>query len=155
MLDPARLANVTVAIHLTDDIDHQITREELLRAQKSSKDTAPGEDGITYSMLNQVCDVIGDPLLLLFKMSLMHGVVPEAWTTANIIPISKHNDPGTYRPIRLTSTICKMMERILLHRLLYKIGNFDTGINGFLKHRSTANCLANYTSSAEAKTGVH
>ena len=117
MLDLTRLANVTAAVHLNDDTDHRITREEFLRARKSSKDTAPGEDDITYSILNHVCDVLGDPLPHLFNMSLMHRVVPEAWTTTNIIPIPKHNDPGRYRPISLTSTICKMMERILLHHL--------------------------------------
>ena len=105
-------------------------------------------------MLNHVCDVVGDPLLHLFNMSLIHGVVPEAWTTANIILIPKYNDPGRYRPISLTSAICKVIERILLHRLLYKIGNFDTEINGFVKRRSTANCLANYTSNVKAKIEV-
>ncbi|XP_045112511.1 uncharacterized protein LOC123505358 [Portunus trituberculatus] len=145
---------VTTATHLPDDTDHQVTREELLRARKPSKDTAPREDGITYSMLNHVCDVAGDPLLRLFNMSLTHGEVPEEWTTANIIPIPKHNDQCKFRPISLTSTICKMMERILLRRLQYKIGKFDAGINGFVQNRSTANCLVNYTSNAKAKTEV-
>ena len=47
-----------------------------------------------------------------------------------------------------------MLERILLNRLLYKIGRLHVGINGFIKHRSAANCLANYIANDKAKTTV-
>ena len=153
-LDPARLAAITTATSLLHDTDHPITKEELLRARRTSKDTAPGEDGITYSMLNNVCNVAGDPLLHLFNMSLAQGVLPETWTTANIVPIPKPNEPDKFRLISLTSTMCKMLERILLHRLHYKIGKLHPGVNGFIQHRSTANCLANYASNTKAKTSV-
>ena len=72
---------------------------------------------------------------------------------ANIIPIPK-TEENKYRPISLTPTHCKILERILLNRLLYKIGHLDAGVNGFVKHRSTANCLANYTTNDKAKTAV-
>ncbi|KAG0717925.1 RNA-directed DNA polymerase from mobile element jockey [Chionoecetes opilio] len=153
-LDPARLAAVTAATLLSDNTDEPITREEMLRAQKTSGDTAPGEDGITYSMLNAVCNVAGDPLLQLFNMSFSQGTLPKEWTTANIIPVPKSGADNQFRPISLTSTLCKMLERILLSRLTYKIGHLDTGVNGFVKHRSTANCLANYYANDKAKTAV-
>ena len=48
MLDPARQATVTAATSQPDDTDHPITRDELLlRAQRTSKHTAPGQDEIT------------------------------------------------------------------------------------------------------------
>ena len=47
-----------------------------------------------------------------------------------------------------------MLERILLARLQYKIGKFSTGVNGYIRHRSTANCLANYVANSSAKTAV-
>ena len=58
-LDPARLDDVTAATLLPDDTDHPITRKEQFAARKESRDTVPGEDGITYSMLNAVCLVKG------------------------------------------------------------------------------------------------
>ena len=91
-MDPVRQATVDAAVLQADDTDQPITRDELLRAQKTSGDTAPGDDGITYSMLNVVCHVEGDPLLRLFNMSLTQGVLPEGWTKANIIPIPKQNE---------------------------------------------------------------
>ena len=88
-MDPARLASIMTATQQHDDTDQPITREELLAARKSSSDTAPGDDGITYSMLAAVCQVEGDPLLKLYNMSLTQGELPQAWTTANIVPIPK------------------------------------------------------------------
>lgn len=153
-MDPARLTSIMTATEQQDDTDQRITREELLAARKPSSDTAPGDDGITYSMLDAVCQVEGDPLLQLFNMSLMQGELPRAWTTANIVPIPKPGQNDKYRPISLTSTMCKTLERILLNRLLYKIGRLDVGVNGFIRHRSTANCLANYFANDKAKTTV-
>ena len=153
-LDPARLHTVITATSLPDDTDRPITRDELLRARRMSSDTAPGKDGITYSMLNAVCSVEGDPLLRLFNMSLAQGALPEAWTTATIVPVPKQGEDEKYRPISLTPTLCKMLERILLTRLQYKIGKLCTSVNGYVRHRSTANCLANYAANNTAKTTV-
>ena len=47
-----------------------------------------------------------------------------------------------------------MMERILLNRLVYRIGKLDVGVNGFTQRRSAANCLANYAANNEARTIV-
>ncbi|KAK8373421.1 hypothetical protein O3P69_015693, partial [Scylla paramamosain] len=131
-----------------------ITKEVLLGARKTSRDTAPGVDGITYSMVNAVCNVTGEPLLHLYNMSLSQGTLPEAWKTPNIVPIPKPGEGHKYRPLSLTSTICKMLERILLTRLTYKTGRLHFSVNGFVKHRSTANCLSNYFSYHQAKTVV-
>ncbi|KAK8373552.1 hypothetical protein O3P69_013092, partial [Scylla paramamosain] len=90
-----------------------ITKGVLLEARKTSRDTAPGVDGITF-----------------------------------------HGEGHKYRPLSLTSTICKMLERILLTRLTYKTGRLHFSVNGFVKHRSTANCLSNYFSYHQAKTAV-
>ena len=105
-------------------------------------------------MLDAVYHVEGDPLLQLFNMSLTQGELPHAWTTANIVPIPKPSESDKYRPISLTSTMCKMLERVLLNRLLYKIGRLDVALNGFTQHRGAANCLANYVANDKAKTTV-
>ena len=53
-----------------------------------------------------------------------------------------------------SSQHCKMLERILLNRLLSKIGHFDVGVDSFVKQRSTANCQANYTANDKERTAV-
>jgi hypothetical protein len=51
---------------------------------------------------------------MLFNMSFQSGIVPDEWKTANVLPIFKGGDkskPENYRPISLTSQVCKVMER--------------------------------------------
>ncbi|MPC87834.1 RNA-directed DNA polymerase from mobile element jockey [Portunus trituberculatus] len=93
-----------------------ITPEELRRALARGKATSPGDDGITYSVLRLLLKVPGNPLLQLYNLCLSEGYVPPAWTSSTIFPIPK---PGTdkFRPVSLTSCVCKVMECILLIRL--------------------------------------
>ena len=125
----------------------QITEEELHRALSLSlslsrgKATSPGDDGITYAVLRLLQRVPGKPLLRLYNLCLQNGCVPRAWTCSTIIPIPK---PGTakFRPTSLTFCFCKVMERILLNRLMYRLQDrLSPCIFGFLPQRSTHHCL--------------
>ena len=58
----------------TGDIsDVEITKDELLNAIKKGKSTAPGEDGITYDILNCLASIDDSPLLRLFNISFKEG----------------------------------------------------------------------------------
>ena len=55
------------------------------------------------------------PLARVFNLSLKEGVVPFEWKEANIIPLFKkgsRNKSENYRPVSLTSVICKLLERL-------------------------------------------
>ena len=55
------------------------------------------------------------PLYLIFQKSLDTDTVPAAWKEANITALYKKGDryaPSTYRPVSLTSVVCKMLEAI-------------------------------------------
>ncbi|XP_063858328.1 uncharacterized protein LOC135099751 [Scylla paramamosain] len=63
------------------------------------------------------------------------------WTSSIIIPIPK---PGTdkFRPISLTSCFSKVMERVLLNWLLFRLeSKLSPRLYGFLPQRSTHHCL--------------
>jgi hypothetical protein len=51
------------------------------------------------------------------------GDLPSIWKLANVIPIPKpskdHSEPSNYRPISLTSCVCKTMERMINARLVW------------------------------------
>ena len=52
-------------------------------------------------------------------MSLQEGIVPLEWKEANIIPLFKkgsRNKSVNYRPVSLTSVICKVLEQIIISR---------------------------------------
>ena len=66
--------------------------------------------------LIQIKEHIAHPLSIIFKKSLDEGFVPDDWKTANISPIFKkgnRNMADNYRPVSLTSLICKSFETII------------------------------------------
>lgn len=142
--------------HLLDEADAPFTREELLAAIKTSKSTAPGDDGITYDIIRLLAKVQvkgKNPLLDLFNLTYTAGILPTTWKQATIIPIPKPGRPDEYRPISLTSCLSKTCERILLTRLLHQIKDLiHPSVFGFQKGRGTQMCLAQYLSGSNAES---
>ena len=50
-LDEGRWERIEAACYLPDDADCPFKIEELRRCKQQGKDTAPGADGISYSMI--------------------------------------------------------------------------------------------------------
>lgn len=138
---------------MNEESDVIFTKDELLCAVKRGKSTAPGEDGITYKILNCLISMESSPLLDLFNLSYMNGRLPIKWKIALIVPVPKGN--GDFRPISLTSCMCKMMERLILNRLMYVIGDqLSHNLYGFLKEKSTSDCIIKVLSNSDAKCRV-
>ena len=139
----ARNLRLMAALLTPDEEDAlPLTEEELRRALAQSKNTAPGDDGLTYQVLRLLQRVPGNPLLHLYNLCFSRGHVPSAWTSSTIVPIPK---PGTdkFRPISLTSCFSKIFEHILLARLMHRLhDSLSPSLYGFLPHRSTHHCLA-------------
>ena len=82
------------------------------------------------------------PLAHVFNMSLQEGIVPLEWKEANIIPLFKkgsRNKSVNYRPVSLTSVICKLLEPIIRDHMmdfLVKHKLINPSQHGFLKARS-------------------
>ena len=83
-------------------------------------------DFITYNnicLLNDGSYTYLHPATGTFTAILMEIDFPTSWKTAIIIPVTKpgkvFSDPGSYRPIALTSCLCKTMERMVNSRLTW------------------------------------
>ena len=104
-----------------DDHEHSslITEENVKWAIKSFKSfKSPGVDGIFPALLQRACDLIMNPLIVMFQCSLRLGYIPFGWCKARVTFIPKAGKrpsdlPESFRPIALTSFILKIMEKIL------------------------------------------
>ena len=102
---------------------------------------SPGVDGISHKILKEIVEQIstGRPLAHVFNMSLQEGIVPLEWKEANIIPLFKkgsRNKSVNYRPVSLTSVICKLLETIIRDHMmdfLLKHKLIHPSQHGFLK----------------------
>eukprot|EP00111_Clytia_hemisphaerica_P017405 TCONS_00051474-protein len=76
-----------------------------------------GPDELHPSMLKELIDFVAEPLKIIMNKTLEESVLPEDWKMAHVTPIYKnkgaHNLVINYRPVSLTSIICKMMESVL------------------------------------------
>ncbi|KAM7288205.1 hypothetical protein ISCGN_028472 [Ixodes scapularis] len=87
---------------------------------------------------------------------LVTAKIPEAWREATTVPLLKPGKPqdqlSSYRPISLTSCLGKVMERMVLRRLVYHLeatGALPDCFSGFRHHRGTADAIGDITSSLE------
>lgn len=83
--------------------------------------TASGPDNLPAYLLKEVADELAPILCLLFNATLHQGKIPQDWKSAYITPILKKGDkhkPENYRPISLTSIICKTAEHIIHSQIM-------------------------------------
>lgn len=77
---------------------------------------AQGPDGIHPKILYEMRNELAEPLAILFNKSLTEGFVPEDWKQGQITPIYKkgiRSSPTNYRPVSLTSVVCKLLEGVI------------------------------------------
>lgn len=96
---------------------------ELKDSLSKANDSATGPDEIHYQMLKHLPEVSLNALLDIYNDIWKSGTFPQEWTEATVIPIPKpgkdHSNPTNYRPIALTSCVCKILERMINTRLVW------------------------------------
>ena len=111
---------------------------------KLQPNKSPGPDNISAKILKEVSNQLSSPLAKIFNLSLQNGSLPNIWRLSNISAIHKKGSKtlcDNYRPISLTSIICKIMESIIRdHIMKHMLENrlFSTKQYGFLPNRTTS-----------------
>ena len=83
------------------------------------------------------------PITILFKISLSTGEVPAIWKEGIVTAIFKKGNkslPSNYRPITLTSILCKLLEKIItqkIHQHLITNNLQNKNQHGFTPKKST------------------
>ncbi|KAH8619575.1 putative Reverse transcriptase (RNA dependent DNA polymerase) [Trypanosoma vivax] len=114
------------------------------------------EDEIHCEELKQLGRVSRRCILRLFNYSLRTGQVPAKWRQGIIVPLLKPNKPAnsmaSFRPVTLTSTLCKLMERIVARRVRDCIEDkLQPQQAGFRPARSTLDTLMQVTSAVRRR----
>ena len=109
--------------HNTEAYNLPFSMDEMINALSSSSLTAPGEDDIRYEMISHLPQNTMEFLLETLNGLWISHTSPDSWHTSVIIPSHKPGKdpelPSSYRPIALTSCICKLFERMVNNRLMY------------------------------------
>ena len=135
-------------IGVGQEVYHEFTWAEWKRALRKTKARkAPGPDEVSADMLKRLSNAAQHRVLDTINSSFRSGDVPESWRTGIIIPLLK---PGknpeelkSYRPVTLTSHMCKLTERMISHRVIYALGDRLQGTQfGFRHGRSTIDAVA-------------
>ena len=114
--------------HNTEQYNKDFTLKELKKALKNCQDTAIGNDDI--SVFKAFADSIPRLLTPLFN---------QVWKTGK-----DSSSPANYRPIALTSCICKSIERMVNDRLVWSLEKNEligTVQSGFRKQKGTLDHL--------------
>ena len=112
--------------------------------KKLKPDKSPGPDGLHPKFFKELSEYMKVPLCLIFKVSLNKGILPQAWKKARVSAIYKKENKkiaSNYRPVSLTSIICKVMETLIRDHIVehMKTNNlFSNKQYGFISGRSTS-----------------
>ena len=123
----------------------RFTEDEIRKLILALKcDKSPGPDKIHPRLLKELAPKLGTPLCKIFNQSLQTGKVPDEWKIADISAIFKKGDKAkaqNYRPVSLTSIICKTIEKIIRSRIIAHMNSnslFSKKQYGFISGRSTS-----------------
>ena len=102
------------AITISDcTVDRELVLQEI---NNLNMNKVCGPDEIHPQMLKELSEYLLDPLVVILNKSLSKGVLPTDWKKAFISPIYKKGNrriAENYRPISLTSIVCKLLELIV------------------------------------------
>ncbi len=116
--------------------------------KRLKRKSAGGPDGIPAVFYKECAHNLVNPLTRLFQIGFDHSYLPNIWKFAFVTAVHKKGDVtlvSNYRPISLTCTMCKIMERVIndsMLRYLSSCNLISKRQHGFLsKHSTSTNLL--------------
>ena len=92
--------------------------EKKLKSLRTDKSCGPDE--IHPLLLKTLASTMSIPLSIVYNISLQTGMVPSIWKEGIVTALFKKGNkaiPANYRPITLTSIVCKIIEKLVIEKL--------------------------------------
>ena len=109
--------------HIHVDMNIELTKDIVMKKLTSlNTNKSPGPDALHPRVFKEIAPALTDPLFHIYQVSMKTGKIPKEWKIALVSAIykrkgDKHN-PVNYRPISLTSIVCKILESIIRDSLM-------------------------------------
>ena len=113
-----------------------------LKLMQLNTNKAIGVDKIHPKVLKECSESLSKPLSIIFNSSYLTGSLPKHWLCANVTPLFKKGDklnPSNYRPVSITSIVCKVMESIIRDTMMNHLlvnGIITSDQHGFVPKKS-------------------
>lgn len=156
--NPIKKDKPNIKINSNSIFLNYITKEEIKSHILSSKEsTSFYTCNLSNHILKQIIDYILVPLVHIFNLSLSTGIFPNLFKHTLIIPLYKNGEKqncSNYRPISLTYTLSKVLEKCLktrLYNFLEKSNIFSENQFGFRQNKGTSIALQTLVSCIHKK----
>ncbi len=125
----------------------QVTEEDVQK-QMEGLDVrkAPGPDGVSGWILKECNQQLTWVIHNIIESSLIESRVPIEWKRANIVPIYKggsKEEPLNYRPVSVTSVVCKICERLMKDKTMQYLEGNEVIIKQQFGLRRGRSCVTN------------
>jgi len=113
-----------------------------------------GDDILSPRLLRNISSKIASPAAIIFRKSLDTGCIPRDWSKCNSTVQKWNRSQGeNYRPVSLTSQICKVVESILIDELVQHLESnklLHNSQHGFCSGHSCATNLLTFLETVTA-----
>ena len=135
---------------VTTEDDKPFTTVEIRDAiYTMNRNKAPGEDGITSDILERAYDLLPKSTTAMYNGCLRTACFHKIWKRAKLVPIVKPGketceDMTKYRPISLLNTAPKVLEKVLISRIMHHVytnNSLNKNQYGFTPQTSTVDVV--------------
>ncbi len=101
--------------------EHELELELELELENMKLNKSSGYDGINAGITKITAKDISKPLTHIFNLSFSSGIIPDNLKVALVTPILKGNEENrfeNYRPISVLTCFSKLLEKLMVKRLI-------------------------------------
>jgi hypothetical protein len=140
-----------------------VTESEVVRVLRSMPSKSSPLDFVPTSLVKSCSGVFGHVIARLANLSFEHCTFPARFKAAQVTPLLKkhgleESDPANYRPISNLNTFSKVLERLVLARIVPHVSSspsFDVMQSAYRRRHSTETALLRITDDIYAGFSSH